>query len=338
MLHMPNFHTYREIRTQAAAWQDALRTVNAHQDIIQRMWKEGRYDYVLFTGCGSTYYLSLIAASFAQENLKVLSRGVPASELLLHPQGVYFPNMRPLLVTVSRSAATTETIQAAQDFRAIYGDHIIAISCYDDQPLNSEAALNLSIPAAQEISLAQTRSFSSMLVAAEAMIRVLARLDLNIQGLGDEAFVQKAHEEAERLADLERFDRYFYLGSGPRYGLACEAMLKMKEMSQTYAEAYHPMEFRHGPKSMVNERTLVIGLLDESGYEYERAVLEEMASLGATTVNVSARPDADFRISESAETPLVRYLPLMQWMAYHRAINKALNPDQPHNLDMVVHL
>ncbi len=115
-------------------------------------------------------------------------------------------------------------------------------------------------------------------------------------------------------------------------------MLKTKEMSQTYAEAYHPMEFRHGPKSMVNDRTLVIGLLDERGYEYERAVLDEMAGLGAMAINVSAHPDADFRIAESGDAPLVRYLPLLQWMGYHRAVNKTLNPDLPHNLDMVVQL
>jgi len=335
---MPAFHTYNEIHSQTAAWQDALQSVNTHRDTIQRLWQNGGYDDILFTGCGSTHYLSSSAGNFAQGKLGILSRGVPASELLLHPESVYVPNTRPLLVAISRSAATSETIQAAQAFRAKHGDHVIVISCYDDQPLNAEATLNISIPAAKEISLAQTRSFSSMLVAAEAMIRLLAGQDLDARGLDSNALVQRAQTEAEQFADVERFDRYFYLGSGARYGLACEGMLKLKEMSQTYAEAYHPMEFRHGPKSMVNDRTLVVGLLDERGYEYEHAVLEEMARLGATTVNVSAHPAADFRIAESGDSPLVRYLPLMQWMGYHRAVNKALNPDLPHNLDMVVQL
>jgi glucosamine--fructose-6-phosphate aminotransferase (isomerizing) len=335
---MQSFYTFHEINTQAVAWNDALKTISAHQETLKRLWQEGGYDYVVFTGCGSTYYLALSAANLAQSHLNVVSRAAPASELLLHPESIYAPNSRPLLVAVSRSAATTETIQAAQAFRARYGDHVIVISCHDNQPLNAQATLTLAVPTAQERSLAQTRSFSSMLVAAEGMVRILTGQPIDQRAFDGDSLVAQANHAAVRLADLQTFDRYFYLGSGPRYGLACEGMLKMKEMSQTYAEAYHPMEFRHGPKSMVNERTLVIGLLDKSGYEHEQAVLDEMARLGATTVNISPNPDADFRIAERHGAPLVRYLPLMQWMAYHRAVSKRLNPDQPHNLDMVVQL
>jgi glucosamine--fructose-6-phosphate aminotransferase (isomerizing) len=178
-----------------------------------------------------------------------------------------------------------------------------------------------------------------MLVVAEGMARLLAGLAIDDHWLPVDGrrLVEEGERFGEPLADLERFDRYFYLGSGPRYGLACEAMLKMKEMSQTYAEAYHPMEFRHGPKSMVNEKTLVTGLLDERGYSEERAVLDEMAGLGATTINLSAHEESDFRIAKGIP-PLVCYMPLLQWMAYHRAVKKGLNPDRPHNLDMVVRL
>ncbi len=217
---MPAFHTYNEIFSQAAAWQEALQSVNAQRDAIQSLWRDGRYDYILFTGCGSTYYLSCSAASLAQTELSILSRGIPASELILHPESTYIADTRPLLVAISRSGATTETIQAAQAFRAKYGDHVVVISCYSDQPLNKEAAHTIAIPTAQEISLAQTRSFSSMLVAVEAMIRLLDGRDLDARGLAGDALVQRAQTEAEPLADIERYDRYFYLGSGPRYGLA----------------------------------------------------------------------------------------------------------------------
>ena len=74
-------------------------------------------------------------------------------------------------------------------------------------------------------------------------------------------------------ADLE-VERFFFLGSGPFYGLACEAMLKLKEMSLSYAEPYHFLEFRHGPMSMVDARTLVVGLLSDTGLTEEIRVLE----------------------------------------------------------------
>ena len=60
-------------------------------------------------------------------------------------------------------------------------------------------------------------------------------------------------------ADLD-LDRFYFLGSGPRYGLACELSLKMKEMSLTHSEPFHFMEFRHGPMSMVTESTVIVGL------------------------------------------------------------------------------
>jgi glucosamine--fructose-6-phosphate aminotransferase (isomerizing) len=155
--------------------------------------------------------------------------------------------MRPLLVTISRSGSTTESVKAAQVFRKRFGDHVIAISCYDDRILNAEAALTLAAVDGQEISIAQTRSFSSMLVLAEGLAQMIAGQPLRLSWPGDDpdGYVQQAELFVEAYADPDRFDRYFYLGSGPRYGLACEGMLKMKEMSQTYAEAYHPMEFRH---------------------------------------------------------------------------------------------
>jgi glucosamine--fructose-6-phosphate aminotransferase (isomerizing) len=329
------YHTYREISTQSTAWASALQVLEAQADNLRRLWQG--HDSLIFTGCGSTHYLALSAASFAQSQLRVYARGVPASELLLHPESVFVPGKRPLLVTVSRSAATTETVEAARQFRAIYGDQsVLALSCYDDQPLNAEAALTLAVPEAQEVSLAQTRSFASMLLLAEGTARILAGESLTAW-LTDAAgqLVEAAEAQAKSLADLSRFDRYYYLGSGPRYGLACEAMLKLTEMSQTFSSAYHPMEFRHGPKAMVNKHTLVVGLLGQED-AYESNVLADMRALGAATVEISPRTEADFKIP--AALPLVYYMPLLQWIAYHRSVAKDLNPDQPQNLDMVVRL
>lgn len=327
--------TRTEIHSQADAWQNALDVLYTQQHILRALWADANADSLIFTGCGSTYYLSQIAASMAQEQTGIMARGVPASELLLHPASLYPAQSKPIMVAISRSAATTETIQAVQAFRQHYDAPVVVISCYDDRPLNLEATLNLAIPAGQEQSVAQTRSFSSMLVMAEGLAAVWGGQVIQNSPLADHAFVQHASTFAEPYADPTRFTRYFYLGSGPRYGLACEAMLKMKEMSLTHAEAFHPMEFRHGPKSMVDEQTVVVGLLGDAGYAEERAVLDEMRQLGATVVQISPHAAADFAVPENQ---LVHYLPPLQWMAYHRAIKKSLDPDRPRHLEQVVQL
>jgi glucosamine--fructose-6-phosphate aminotransferase (isomerizing) len=138
--------------------------------------------------------------------------------------------------------------------------------------------------------------------------------------------------------DLD-FDRFYFLGSGSRYGLACEANLKMKEMSLTHSEPFHFLEFRHGPKSMVGSSTTVLGLLSEANFGREMQVLREMESLGARIVSLGqAETDVVF---ESQLPQLVRnvlFLPVLQLMAYYRARAKGLDPDRPKNLDAVVKL
>ena len=337
---MRGAHTQTEIATQVDAWTNAVDVIKSNEAAIRSFWRNGGYDTVIFTGCGSTHYLSMIAANYMQSTTGIAARAVPASELIFHPEAIYAKNSKPLLVTISRSAETTETVRAARAFKDQYGDHVVTIANYGDRPLNEFATLELIAPAGQEQSVAQTRSFSAMTVLAEGFIRVIGgqsyaqtsvkRTNADIQSLAD--FV-------EPYSNPANYSQYFYLGSGPRFGLAEEAMLKMKEMSLTYAEAYHPMEFRHGPMSMVDQQTVVVGLLGEEAYEAERTVFDEMKALGAATLCIAPNSDADYVVDASPSLPtLVQYLPMIQWLAFSRAIQKGLDPDNPRNLTSVVHL
>lgn len=337
-------YTYPEILSQAASWRDALQAALSMQTEIEQLWQQGQYEYVVFTGCGSTYYLAQTAAALLQTHTGVLTRAVPASELLLHPETIYTKNKRTLLVTLSRSGQTTETVLAAQAF-AVHGrGEVVVISCYDDKPLNDHATLNLVVRQGQEISVAQTRSFSGMLVLVECFARIAGGQSIseNHFDATSDALVQQAQQVVQPLVDAQRYQRYFYLGSGVRHGLAAEAMLKMKEMSLTSAEAFHPMEFRHGPKSMVDTETVIVGLLGKEGYAEENAVLNEMEALGATVIRVGALPEMDFPLVNfplpQQDSMLVHTMPILQWLAFHRAVGKGLDPDRPRNLDQVVQL
>lgn len=330
-------HTGQEIASQVTAWKDAHNAVTIAGDSVQRLWQSGGYETVVFTGCGSTYYLALTAASLFQQATGVISRAAPSSELLLHPDMIYGRG-KTLLVAISRSGATTETIRAAEQFTAHARGDILVISCYADKPLNRFATINLTAAAGQERSVAQTRSFSSMLIMAEGLANIVVGASLPGQFPEEaEAVVSAMRDQAAAFADPSRYRRIYYLGSGALYGLACEAMLKMKEMSLTSSEAFHPMEFRHGPKSMVDEQTLIVGLLDKLAYDSEAAVLEEMSRLGAAVVSLSPHAATDITLNGFQQRPsLVHYMPFLQWLAYLRAVNKGLNPDTPRHLDQVV--
>ncbi len=160
----------------------------------------------------------------------------------------------------------------------------------------------------------------------------------NLPAVGQQ-LITRYEAQAKSLGSNLDLDRFYFLGSGPRYGLACETNLKMKEMTLTDSEPFHFLEFRHGPISMVDSTTMVIGLLSEVNQVYEIAVLEDARQLGGQILTLG---EANMDIEFSAQLPEpvrnVLYLPVLQLLAYYRALAKGLNPDRPHNLEMVIKL
>jgi glutamine---fructose-6-phosphate transaminase (isomerizing) len=332
-----NYHTYNEIKLQTNAWAQAIELVRA-----AALPDVGNYEQVVFTGCGSTYYLSVAAAALYQELTGRAARAVPGGELFFNPQTV-LSGQRTLLVAVSRSGTTTETVRAVEKFRREERGDVLVISNYDEV-LSRLADVNIVIDKAQEESVAQTRSFASMYVAATAMCaRMAGRVELmdsmvELPGLGDQ-LMSRCETLAKGVGSNLDFDRFYFLGSGIRYGLACEVNLKMKEMTLTHSEPFHFLEFRHGPMSMVNGKAVVVGMLSDTNRIHEAKVLSEMKALGGTVLSLGEH-DADVsfesKIPESVRSVL--YLPVLQLMAFYRSRAKGLSPDRPTHLTAVVKL
>jgi glucosamine--fructose-6-phosphate aminotransferase (isomerizing) len=341
-------HTFNEIMSQPTVWAKVIKSFYPTQETILGTWNELRPENVLFIGCGSTFYLSQVAASLFQSLTGVPAKACPSSELLLFPSMALTRPGHTLLVAISRSGTTTETLEAVNQFRNMGGLSVWAISCYPESALAQSGDLTLLASAAQEQSVAQTRSFSSMLVLAQALAAAIAGKDTTplsaLPGSLDSLLGSNA-DLLETLGKRIDFKRIFFLGSGYQYGIANEAMLKMKEMSLTNSEAFHFMEFRHGPMSMATEKALIAGLFSESARGYEEKVLSEMKALGAHTIGLNAVPDSDYEFnvffdngSLPAWTMPALYLPPLQLLAYHRSISKGLDPDNPRNLEAVISL
>ena len=341
-------HTLAEISSQPEAWADALQAFSAREADLKRAWTALDPGQVVFVGCGSTYYLSLSAAWLFQGLTGVPARAYPSSEIVLFQSQVLTRPQHTLLVTISRSGTTTETLLAVDRFRRLGGRAVWSITCYPDSPLAKAASLVLPAEGGQEQSVAQTRSFASMLVLAQAMAAALGGQEIsplkNLPDLGAK-LLEETEPIAQELGSDPGVDSFCFLGSGPQYGIANEAMLKMKEMSLSSSEAFHFFEFRHGPKSMVNGRALVVGLLSQPVHTHEEQVLDEMAALGAQTLALAPLTETDGgrgRIQLPCYLPPwatpVLYLPPLQMLAYYRAVGKGLDPDRPRNLDQVVFL
>lgn len=340
-------HTYTEIITQADAWEGSLAAVRDQADALAT-WLNRPWGETVFTGCGSTYYLSLSAATIWRRWTGLAARGAPASEVWLFPDTALPATAAPLVVAVSRSGETTETLRAMDVYEARQGRDWLTIGCYAGRPLGERAPLAVIGRATEEGSVAQTRSFTAMLVMAQAVALLAARRDLaRLDPLPDAArrLIGQYEGLAKLLGEDMTIQRFTFLGSGVYYGLACEAMLKMKEMSLSGSEAFHSLEFRHGPKSVVGSDMLVVGLVSNDTRDQEAAVLAEIRDLGATVLAIAEDAEglpADYHVSlasgldDATRAPLA--LPVLQLLAYYRAMAKGLNPDSPTNLTTVVTL
>ncbi len=336
--------TYAEIIRQPVAWKQAIEVVERLSGEISSLWERKQYSQIIFTGCGSTYYLSLAASAAFRAITGQYSLGIPAGELVMHPEISYCTDSPILLFAVSRSAATTETITAVQAFQDKKLGDVVVVSNYADGPLAQLADITIAIPEGQEKSIAQTQSFSSMYVACIALANVMAGRKQQLEEMKQlpqlgQNLITNYEKEALKWGANPDLDRFYFLGSGLRYGLACEASLKMKEMSLTHSEPFHFLEFRHGPISMVNGKTLVIGLTSGANQAHELAVLEDVQSLGGHILSLGERgTNISFQSGISDELRNVLFLPVLQLMAYYRAQGKSLNPDKPNNLNAVVRL
>ena len=339
-----NHYTLQEIRGQPDAWAEAVQVVGNQVEALKRLWQDGDFDQVIFTGCGSTYYLSQASAALFQKLTGSPARAFPGGELVLYPKTAYPRQGQTLVVAVSRSGTTSETIQALKTFKETGRGRAVVVTNYPESPLAGLGDLVVGLPTGQEQSVAQTRSFASMYVATAAISSTLGgREDLveameALPGVG-ERLITDYDNLARTLGGNLELDRFYYLGSGPRYGIACEGNLKMKEMTLTRAEPFHFFEFRHGPMSLVTESALMIGLLSETNHSLELAVLDEMKQLGAEILTMGeSNTEVAFASGLPEDICDVLYLPVLQLMAYYRSVAKGLDPDRPRNLSAVVKL
>ncbi len=340
--------TLTEIMEQPEAWSAAIRSFDAALPEITRLFQDASPDEVVFTGCGSSYYLSMTAAMAFQRAVGIRAKAVPASEILQFPGNVFLRGERPLIVASSRSGTTTETLHALEVARR-RGIPRLSLTCASKSPLARGADVAVLSPKGHEDSVVMTKSFSSLLLLALLLVATRAEeADLNrslrrLPAVGKRVVKAALHVTADLGAEASRF---VFLGAGPAHGIAWEAMLKMTEMAQRPSVAYHPLEFRHGPIAMAGPGTLVLCFGTRAGARLEADLAADIRRYGATVVSLrdewpkTQDVDVDIALDVRLEDDVrcLLYAPFAQALAYHRAVGVGLDPDHPRHLTSVVRL
>jgi glutamine---fructose-6-phosphate transaminase (isomerizing) len=343
-------YTIAEILSEPATWKACLLRVEKTGKLRFLSEKLPRAIEWVFIGCGSSFYLAQSAATSWSILTGEKARAIPASEIMLFPQALPLP-CQPVLI--SRSGHTSEAVEAAEYLERTLNIRTLAITCGPDTPIQKISAYCIVLPDADEKSTVMTRSFTSMLLVLQSLAAIRGdRRDFldAMHKLPDQVAkgMSEIHKTVKSLAARHAFADYVFLGQGPFFGIAQESMLKVKEMSCSYAQSFHTLEFRHGPKAIVSPETLITFILSESGFEAEVAVLEEIKKLGGTTfavtnvANPAVRRSADCIAELSLDVPEVARAVASvipgQLLGFYTGVNKGLNPDEPRNLSRVVML
>ena len=344
-------HMLREILSQPQCWMECLRKLDEDpvvREIVSHFTGDQEW---LFVGCGTSYYLAQAAAASFSAISRRAARAVPASELLLYPENVLPAGRSIVPVLISRSGRTTEVVKASDFLERERRIATVAITCAADQALAQFSRFPIVLSPAEEKSTVMTRSFTSMLLGLQYLAAALAKraevkraLERIPQAAGP--LFQDVPPRVKDFVSQNDFEDYVYLGHGPFYGLACEAALKVMESSCSYAQSFHSLEFRHGPKSIVSPKTLVGFFISDAGYAAEVDLLEEVKGLGATTFVVTPKAEehiktaSDFLVEVPGGEPeyarLAACIPWGQLLGLYTGLKKGLNPDAPRNLSQVV--
>lgn len=350
-LHAAGRQTLAEILSQPATWRETARQFEENAALVAAFRNFSSREPWLFVACGSSYYLSETIAAQWTKLLGVRCTAAPASEMLFAREDVLRRAGANQVVFVSRSGETTEVLRAAELFRKRADFRTLGVTCSETSVLRELCTDTLQLPWADEKSMVMTRSFTSILVLFERMGARFAGDNGLISALDclPEKTTHWLAVNADKIRALvakRGFEDFVFLGQSAHYWLAQEAALKMTEMSSSYAQAYHTLEFRHGPKSISSGKTLITFLLSDIAAEEEIVLAAELKKLGAATMIVLNRAtgalgrEHDLAVELGMDEPEFARMAMTaipaQLLGLAVGLGLGLDPDEPKNLTRAV--
>jgi glucosamine--fructose-6-phosphate aminotransferase (isomerizing) len=320
---------------------------------LDAVWERvGRAERAAIVACGTAWHAGLVG-KFVMERLARLPTEVDYGSEFRYRDPLI--DDRTLMIVVSQSGETADTLAAVEAAHE-RGAPVLAICNVVDSSIARKADAVLYTHAGPEISVASTKAFTTQLTALYLLglylgrrrQRVAPRIETElIQALVElPAAVEEILKREDEIAAAAR--RYtgatdvLYLGRGVNYPIALEGALKLKEISYIHAEGYPAGEMKHGPIALIDDSVPVVVLVPrDEVYPKTLSNLREVESRGGRIIAVSDRADDELkRIAEavievpatsSILTPLLMTIPL-QLFAYHVAVERGTDVDQPRNL------
>ena len=302
--------------------------------------------------CGTSYHAALVA-KYGIESVTDLPVNVEVASEFRYRKVVVQPDS--LLITISQSGETADTLAALRKAKEIGYKHSLAICNVPESSLVRESELSMMTRAGPEIGVASTKAFTTQLVVILLLIVVLARrhgIPAEIEAKVVEQLrhlpriiedVLKHDDEIKEMAkDFADKDHALFLGRGMHYPIAMEGALKLKEISYIHAEGYPAGELKHGPIALVDNNIPIVAVApNDKLIDKLKSNLQEVKARGGRLYvfadkGTNLKSEEGIKVIEVAPldiaiSPIIFSVPL-QMLAYHVAVLKGTDVDQPRNL------
>jgi len=310
-------------------------------------------DRVLILACGTSYHAGMVARYWI-ESLAGLPCSVEIASEYRYRESV--PDANALVVTISQSGETADTLAALQHARGLGQARSLAICNVPESALVRQSALRFLTRAGPEIGVASTKAFTTQLAALVLLTMVLAKLRGRLAEARERELIAALRHlpsalghvvkvEEEMRGWAKRFaahEHALFLGRGIHYPIAMEGALKLKEISYIHAEAYPAGELKHGPLALVDADMPVVAIApNDALLEKLKSNMQEVRARGGE-LYVLADEDSRIESSEGVHvvrltdhagmlSPILHTVPL-QLLAYHAALARGTDVDKPRNL------
>ncbi|MEO8487601.1 MAG: glutamine--fructose-6-phosphate transaminase (isomerizing), partial [Betaproteobacteria bacterium] len=310
-------------------------------------------DSVLILACGTSYYAGLTAKVWLEAIARIPTQVEIASEYRYRES---VPNPKSLVVTITQSGETADTLAALKHARSLGMANTLTICNVATSAMVRECKLAYVTRAGVEIGVASTKAFTTQLAALFLLTLALAQVRGKLSDADTDAHLKAMRHlpvalqaalalEPQVIAWAERFasrQHALFLGRGMHYPIALEGALKLKEISYIHAEAYPAGELKHGPLALVDAEMPVVAIApNDALLEKLKSNLQEVRARGGELYVVADKDSAlkaaegmhVIRVPEHAGalSPIVHVVPL-QLLAYHAAIIRGTDVDKPRNL------
>jgi glucosamine--fructose-6-phosphate aminotransferase (isomerizing) len=310
-------------------------------------------DRVLILACGTSYYAGLTAKYWIESVAKVPCSVEIASEYR-YRESVPHPNT--LVVTITQSGETADTLAALKHARSLGMVHTLTICNVATSAMVRECSLAYITRAGVEVGVASTKAFTTQLAALFLLTLTLAQVNGRLSDDEEATYLKQMRHLPVALAavlalepqiiawadDFARKENALFLGRGIHYPIALEGALKLKEISYIHAEAYPAGELKHGPLALVTEEMPVVTIApNDALLEKLKSNMQEVRARGG---QLYVFADVDSRITSGDGVHVIRlpehygllspilHVAALQLLAYHTALARGTDVDKPRNL------